>query len=141
PIRATGEASEPTRYASDHIGRRSRRCRAGRPTPCSPPGASFAGNPSRLQPQPGSRGRPLGSSKAASWLVGARRVDVEIDDFDAVLRLVVAVTGMPRSVAQTDISYLREPEATPLTSRRQTLLALAAKLIGQRFLLPLRAAK
>ena len=75
--------------------------------------------------------------KASSWVVGACRVDVEIDDFDTILRLVVAVTGMPRSIAETDVSYLREPEATPLTSGQQTLLALAAKLIGERFLFPL----
>jgi len=79
--------------------------------------------------------------KASFWVVGACRVDVEIDEFDAVLWLVVTVTGMPRSIAQTNISHLREPEATPLTSGRQTLLALAAKLIGQRLLLPLRVAK
>jgi hypothetical protein len=79
--------------------------------------------------------------KASFWVVGACRVDVEIDDFDTVLRLVVAVAGMPRSIAETNISYFRKPETPPLTSRRQALLALAAKLVGQRFLLPLRVAK
>ena len=73
--------------------------------------------------------------------MGACRVDIEIDDFDTVLRLVVAVTSMPRSIAKTNISHLREKEAKPLASRRQTLLAVAAKLVGQRFFLPLRVTK
>jgi hypothetical protein len=114
-------------------------CPAAKPARCSLPGASFAGNRGRARPQPGSRHdhHRLGSSKVAFRVVGARRVDVEIDDLHAALRLLVAVAGMPRSIAETNIADLGEPETTPLTSGRQTLLALAAKLIGQRFLLPL----
>jgi hypothetical protein len=96
----------------------------------------------RARTPPGSaRHRRSGILKAASWAVRARRVDVEIDDFDAGLGPVVGVTGMPRSIAESNISYPREPEATPLTSWRQTLLAFTAKLIGQGFFLPLRAAE
>jgi len=76
-------------------------------------------------------------SEAAFWVVRACRVDVEIDDIDTALRLVVAIAGVPRSIAQANVADLGEPEATPLTSGRQTLVALAAKLISQRFLSPL----
>jgi hypothetical protein len=75
--------------------------------------------------------------EAAFWVVRACRVDVEIDDIDAALRLVMAISGVPRPIAQANVADLGEPEATPLTSGRQTLAALAAKLIGQRFLPPL----
>jgi hypothetical protein len=86
--------------------------------------------------------RPLAATlKAALWIVWACRVDVEIDDIDAALRLVVAIAGVPRSIAQANIADLGEPEATPLTAGRQTLAALAAKLIGQRFLSSLGVAK
>jgi len=80
---------------------------------------------------------PIGGNlKAAFRVVWAYRIDVEIDDLDAALGLAVAVSGMPRSVAETNIADLGEPETAPLTSRRQTLAALSAKLIGQRFFLP-----
>jgi hypothetical protein len=76
------------------------------------------------------------SIKAAFRFVWADRIYVEIDDLDAALVLAVAVSGMPRSVAETNIADLGEPETAPLTSRRQTLAALSTKLIGQRFFLP-----
>jgi hypothetical protein len=66
-------------------------------------------------------------SKAAFWVVRARRVDVEIDDIDTALRLAVAIASVPRSIAQANVADLREPEATALTSGRQTLVASAAK--------------
>lgn len=75
--------------------------------------------------------------EAAFWVVRAGRVDVEIDDIDAALRLVMGISGVPRPIAQANVADLGEPEATPLTSGRQTLAALPAKLIGQRFLPPL----
>jgi hypothetical protein len=50
-------------------------------------------------------------------------------------------TGKPRSLTEFDIADLRQPETTPLALRRQARLAPAAKLIGQRFLLPLRVAE
>src|SRR6266702_3979264 len=82
--------------------------------------------------------RPFGGAlKAAFRVVRACRIDVEIDDLDAALRLVVAVAGIPRSIAEVNIADLGEPEATPLTSGRQTLVALATQLISQRFLLSL----
>ena len=82
--------------------------------------------------------RPLGGTgKPAPWIVRAFRIDVEIDDFDAALRLVVAVAGIQWAAAEANIADLREPEATPLTAGRQTLLALTTKLIGQRFFLSL----
>ena len=74
-------------------------------------------------------------------VVWARRVSVEIDDVHTVLGLAVAVSGMPRSVAETNIADLGEPKAAPLTSWRQTLAALSGKLISQCFLLPIRVAK
>jgi hypothetical protein len=79
--------------------------------------------------------------KVAFWVVRACRVDVEIVDLDAALRLVVMVAGMPRSIAQKNIADFGEPQATPLTSRRQALLAFTAKLVGQRLLLPSRVTK
>jgi len=43
-----------------------------------------------------------GALKAAFRVVRACRVDVEIDALDAAMRLVVAVAGMPRSVAEAE---------------------------------------
>src|SRR5947209_6009258 len=81
------------------------------------------------------------SLEAAFWAVRARRIDIEIDDFDAALRLGVAGTGVPGSIPELDVAYLRQPEATPLAIWRQSRPALPAKLIGQRRLLALRAAE
>src|ERR1700752_2416097 len=52
-----------------------------------------------------------------------------------------AISGAPGSIAQANVADLGEPEAAPLTAGRQTLAAVAAKLIGQRFLSPLGLAK
>src|ERR1700730_9760349 len=50
--------------------------------PCSLPGASFAGTRGRARLRTGSRHRDgLSPFKAASWPVGACRVDIEIDRF------------------------------------------------------------
>jgi hypothetical protein len=80
-------------------------------------------------------------SQAAFWVVGACRVDVDIDDLDAALALGMAVAGVPRPVAELKIADLGEEKAFPVASRRQARLAFATKLIGQRFLLPLGVAK
>ena len=45
--------------------------------------------------------------------------DIEIDDFDATLRLRVSIAGMPRPIAEPDIADLIEPDATPLASAGQ----------------------
>src|SRR5207248_6993109 len=79
--------------------------------------------------------------QAASRVVGARRVDVEVDDFDAPLRLDVAGAGAPRRIAELDVAYPRQPQAAPLSARRQARFAVTAKLKSQRFLPPLRVAK
>src|SRR5690348_16277095 len=74
-------------------------------------------------------------------LVGALRIDVEIDLLDAALGLGVIAAFMPRPVAETHLADFREPEATPRAARRQAPAALAAELVGQGFLLPLRMAE
>ncbi len=48
---------------------------------------------------------------------------------------------MPRAVMEQSIANLRQVEATPLAARRQAPLALPAKLISQRDLLPLGVAE
>src|SRR5207245_10503372 len=53
----------------------------------------------------------------------------------------VAGAGMPWAIAELSVANLRQPEASPLASRRQTRLALAAKLISQRDLLPFGVAE
>src|SRR5690348_13578544 len=53
----------------------------------------------------------------------------------------MAGPGMPRAVAQLHLAHFRQREATPLASRRQARLALAAELVSQRFLLALRVAE
>jgi hypothetical protein len=75
-----------------------------------------------------------GPLEAALWVVRACRVDIEVNDLDAALRLIVTVAGTPRSIAETNIADLGKPQTTPLTSWRQALAALAAKLISERFL-------
>jgi catalase-peroxidase len=55
-------------------------------------------------------------ASASTFRGSDKRGGVEIDDFDAGLGPVVGVTGMPRSIAESNISYPREPEATPQTS-------------------------
>jgi hypothetical protein len=49
--------------------------------------------------------------------------------------------GTPGAIAELNLAHLGQPEATPFTSWRQSRLALAAELIGQRFLLPFGVAK
>jgi hypothetical protein len=73
--------------------------------------------------------------------IGARRVRVQVDVAHATLRPVVARPGAPRSVAELDIANLRQRKAPPLSSGRQFLAALAAELVGQRPLLPVRMAE
>jgi hypothetical protein len=72
---------------------------------------------------------------------GLDGVHIEIDGLDAALRLGMARAGKPSSIAKLDVADLRQPEATPLASGRQARPALAAELIRQRLLLPLRVAK
>src|SRR5665213_845802 len=70
-------------------------------------------------------------------LVGAERVDVEIDDLDTALRLFVAVPGTPRPVAKPDIADPRQRQTAPIPAAWQARLARAAELERQRRLLPL----
>jgi hypothetical protein len=69
------------------------------------------------------------------------RVDVDIHVLDAALALGVAVAGMPRPVAELNVTDFREEKAFPVAAGRQHRLAFPGKLVGQRLLLPLRAAE
>ena len=80
-------------------------------------------------------------SQAAFWVVGACRVDVDIDDLEAALALGVAVAGVPGPVAELNVADFGEEKAFPVASQRQARLAFATKLIGQRFFLPLGVAE
>jgi hypothetical protein len=71
--------------------------------------------------------------QAALRLVRARRIDIEVDDFDAALRPSMAIAAMPRPIAKLNVADPGQKQAAPLTSRRQTRFASAAKLIGERF--------
>ena len=56
------------------------------------------------------------SSKTAFWVMGAFRIDVEIDDFDAALRLLVAgaaYQGPSRSRTLLTFDSRRQRHSTP----------------------------
>jgi hypothetical protein len=86
------------------------------------------------------RPRRLGTRSGVLGGTGLR-VDVEIDNFDAGLRLDVAGAGVPGIITEPNLADLEKPKAAPLTSARQTALALATELVSQRDLPPLRMAK
>src|SRR4051812_22269393 len=56
--------------------------------------------------------------EAALGCVRTCRIDVEVNDFDAQLRCLMARAGMPRTVAKPDIADLRQEEATPFAAGR-----------------------
>jgi len=56
---------------------------------------------------------------------------------DATLALGVAAAGMPGPVAKLNVGDPGEEKTFPIAAGRQARRALATKLIGQRFLLPL----
>jgi hypothetical protein len=82
-----------------------------------------------------------GSGKPAFRVVRAIRVHIEIDDFDATLRLSVTIARMPGPVAELNVVDFGKKQATPLPTGRQAFRAFAAELIGQRLLLALRVAE
>ena len=74
-------------------------------------------------------------SAAAFWVVGAVRVDIEVDLVDAALVLGMAVAGAPRPVAELGVGDFGEEQAFPVATRRQFGAALAGELKGESLLL------
>src|SRR5687767_9126059 len=66
-------------------------------------------------------------------LVGAVRVDVEIDVLDAALRPTVLATGAPRPVDHLGAAHLHQRQAFPLPAHRAPAAA-ALELPCQRLL-------
>ena len=78
---------------------------------------------------------------ATLGVIRALGVYIEVDDLDAALRLGMAGTGTPRSVAELDGADLCQPEATPFAFGWQARSALTAELIGEDLLLLLGVAE
>jgi len=99
------------------------------PLPFALPGSS----------EPYRKARPIGpvlrstcGLTTPSRLVGTRRIDVEIDDVDAGLRLLVTGTRIPATVAKLDVARLREQQTPPLAAAGKAAAAFAGELEGQR---------
>lgn len=85
--------------------------------------------------------RQFGASKPALRVVGACRVDVEVDRLHASLPSGVAGAGMPGTIPELTVGDLGKPKAFPLASRRKGAVASPGKLIGQYHLLPVGVAE
>src|SRR5205814_9729847 len=85
----------------------------------------------------GSRSRQCrsGDLYAALRIVGAVRVYIQIDVFNAFLCLRVSGTGAPRTFPEPDVAHLFQEEAFPFSFGRQARLAFAIKLKSECFLL------
>jgi hypothetical protein len=92
-------------------------------------------SPEEFEEWSAKRTRPV---KDTGRLGEGLEVDVYVDHFDAYLRPGMAGSGAPSAVSYSGILDVREGEATPLASRRQTRGAFAGELVGKRFFLPIR---